>query len=198
MRASAATRRSCPSADGAVAVDMAVETVDREQTAAPTGRHPLVGAQPGVAARRADALHVRRLRRHPLASRRSSMPSATSGSTAAGCSGRSSASKTSSRAFDDPLVRQSAVTTLKWALTVTTVEILLGLGSGAPAGTRHPRPGHLHLAAHHPDHHAAGRRLDHVVLHVRLHVRYLQLSAQRGWPALGALAFRSRTSLSTR
>ena len=32
------------------------------------------------------------------------------------------------RAFDDPLVRQSAVTTLKWALTVTTVEILLGLG----------------------------------------------------------------------
>src|SRR5215212_1485419 len=32
------------------------------------------------------------------------------------------------RAFSDPLVRQSAVTTLKWALTVTTVEILLGLG----------------------------------------------------------------------
>src|SRR5918993_5794780 len=32
------------------------------------------------------------------------------------------------RAFDDPIVRQSAVTTLKWALTVTTVEILLGLG----------------------------------------------------------------------
>ena len=32
------------------------------------------------------------------------------------------------RAFDDSLVRQSAVTTLKWALTVTTVEILLGLG----------------------------------------------------------------------
>ena len=32
------------------------------------------------------------------------------------------------RAFDDPLVRQSVVTTLKWALTVTTVEILLGLG----------------------------------------------------------------------
>ena len=32
------------------------------------------------------------------------------------------------RAFDDPLVRQSALTTLKWALTVTTVEILLGLG----------------------------------------------------------------------
>jgi len=32
------------------------------------------------------------------------------------------------RAIDDPLVRQSAVTTLKWALTVTTVEILLGLG----------------------------------------------------------------------
>lgn len=32
------------------------------------------------------------------------------------------------RAFDDQLVRQSAVTTLKWALTVTTVEILLGLG----------------------------------------------------------------------
>jgi multiple sugar transport system permease protein len=32
------------------------------------------------------------------------------------------------RAFADPLVRQSAGTTLKWALTVTTVEILLGLG----------------------------------------------------------------------
>src|SRR5215218_8340942 len=32
------------------------------------------------------------------------------------------------RAIDDPLVRQSVVTTLKWALTVTTVEILLGLG----------------------------------------------------------------------
>jgi multiple sugar transport system permease protein len=32
------------------------------------------------------------------------------------------------RAFDDSLVRQSAVTTLKWALTVTTIEILLGLG----------------------------------------------------------------------
>jgi multiple sugar transport system permease protein len=32
------------------------------------------------------------------------------------------------RALDDPLVRQSALTTLKWALTVTTVEILLGLG----------------------------------------------------------------------
>ena len=32
------------------------------------------------------------------------------------------------RAFGDSLVRQSAVTTLKWALTVTTVEILLGLG----------------------------------------------------------------------
>jgi multiple sugar transport system permease protein len=32
------------------------------------------------------------------------------------------------RAFSDPLVRQSALTTLKWALTVTTVEILLGLG----------------------------------------------------------------------
>src|SRR5215212_1366537 len=32
------------------------------------------------------------------------------------------------RAFNDPLVRQSAVTTLKWALTVTAVEILLGLG----------------------------------------------------------------------
>ncbi|MGH2618693.1 MAG: carbohydrate ABC transporter permease, partial [Thermomicrobiales bacterium] len=32
------------------------------------------------------------------------------------------------RAFADPLVRQSAVTTLKWALTVTTVEVLLGLG----------------------------------------------------------------------
>src|SRR5215213_8955248 len=32
------------------------------------------------------------------------------------------------RAFSDPLVRQSAVTTLKWSLTVTTVEILLGLG----------------------------------------------------------------------
>jgi multiple sugar transport system permease protein len=32
------------------------------------------------------------------------------------------------RAFNDPLVRQSALTTLKWALTVSTVEILLGLG----------------------------------------------------------------------
>ena len=32
------------------------------------------------------------------------------------------------RAFGDSLVRQSAVTTIKWALTVTTVEILLGLG----------------------------------------------------------------------
>jgi multiple sugar transport system permease protein len=32
------------------------------------------------------------------------------------------------RVIDDPLVRQSAVTTLKWALTVTSVEILLGLG----------------------------------------------------------------------
>jgi multiple sugar transport system permease protein len=32
------------------------------------------------------------------------------------------------RAFGDSLVRQSALTTLKWALTVTTVEILLGLG----------------------------------------------------------------------
>jgi len=32
------------------------------------------------------------------------------------------------RAFSDPLVRQSAGTTLKWALSVTTVEILLGLG----------------------------------------------------------------------
>jgi multiple sugar transport system permease protein len=32
------------------------------------------------------------------------------------------------RAFADPLVRQSALTTLKWAVTVTTVEILLGLG----------------------------------------------------------------------
>jgi multiple sugar transport system permease protein len=32
------------------------------------------------------------------------------------------------RAFGDPLVRQSAGITLKWALTVTVVEILLGLG----------------------------------------------------------------------
>jgi multiple sugar transport system permease protein len=32
------------------------------------------------------------------------------------------------RAFADPIVRQSAGTTLKWALMVTTVEILLGLG----------------------------------------------------------------------
>lgn len=32
------------------------------------------------------------------------------------------------RAFADPLVRQSAGITLKWALTVTAVEILLGLG----------------------------------------------------------------------
>jgi multiple sugar transport system permease protein len=32
------------------------------------------------------------------------------------------------RAFEDPLVQQSAGITLKWALTVTTVEILLGLG----------------------------------------------------------------------
>jgi multiple sugar transport system permease protein len=32
------------------------------------------------------------------------------------------------RVFDDPLVQQSAGTTLKWAVTVTTVEILLGLG----------------------------------------------------------------------
>jgi multiple sugar transport system permease protein len=32
------------------------------------------------------------------------------------------------RAFGDSLVRQSAVTTIKWALTVTTIEILLGLG----------------------------------------------------------------------
>jgi multiple sugar transport system permease protein len=32
------------------------------------------------------------------------------------------------RAFGDSLVRQSAVTTIKWALTVTTAEILLGLG----------------------------------------------------------------------
>jgi multiple sugar transport system permease protein len=32
------------------------------------------------------------------------------------------------RALGDPLVRQSAGTTLKWALMVTTVEILLGLG----------------------------------------------------------------------
>src|SRR3954453_19716055 len=32
------------------------------------------------------------------------------------------------RAFADPIVRESAATTLKWALTVTTVEILLGLG----------------------------------------------------------------------
>jgi multiple sugar transport system permease protein len=32
------------------------------------------------------------------------------------------------RALEDPLVQQSAGITLKWALTVTTVEILLGLG----------------------------------------------------------------------
>ncbi len=32
------------------------------------------------------------------------------------------------RAFDDPLVRQSAGITLRWALTVTAVEVLLGLG----------------------------------------------------------------------
>ena len=32
------------------------------------------------------------------------------------------------RAFGDSLVRQSAVTTVKWAVTVTAVEILLGLG----------------------------------------------------------------------
>ena len=32
------------------------------------------------------------------------------------------------RVFEDPLVQQSAGTTLKWAVTVTTVEILLGLG----------------------------------------------------------------------
>jgi multiple sugar transport system permease protein len=32
------------------------------------------------------------------------------------------------RAFEDPLVRQSAGITLKWALIVTAVEILLGLG----------------------------------------------------------------------
>ncbi len=32
------------------------------------------------------------------------------------------------RAFEDPLVRQSAVITLRWATVVTVVEILLGLG----------------------------------------------------------------------
>jgi ABC-type sugar transport system permease subunit len=32
------------------------------------------------------------------------------------------------RAFEDPLVQQSAGMTLQWALPVTTVEILLGLG----------------------------------------------------------------------
>ena len=32
------------------------------------------------------------------------------------------------RAFEDPLVRQSALTTFKWTLIVTTVEIALGLG----------------------------------------------------------------------
>jgi multiple sugar transport system permease protein len=32
------------------------------------------------------------------------------------------------RAIDDPLVRQSAGITLRWALTVTAVEVLLGLG----------------------------------------------------------------------
>jgi multiple sugar transport system permease protein len=32
------------------------------------------------------------------------------------------------RAFNDPLVRQSAGITLRWALTVTAVEVLLGLG----------------------------------------------------------------------
>ncbi len=93
--ASAATRRSCPSAHGAVAVDMAVETVAREQTEAPTGATPwwernlawlLVAPTSSCSSSSPSSPR----------SRRSSTPSATSGSTAAGCCGRSSVSTTSS------------------------------------------------------------------------------------------------------
>ena len=140
--------------------------------------HALVGAQSGVAARRADAPHVRRLRLHSRRSRRFSTPSATSSSTAAACSGRSSVSTISRAHSTIRSFGSRRGTTLKWALMVTVVEILLGLGLALLLAHGIRGRAHLHLAADHPDHHAAGRGLADVVFHVRVHLRHLQLSAE--------------------